>query len=71
MTPSIGRIVHFFTSPTGDPDEVAPNAALIVGVHNDIQVDLYVFDPEESQPYYANAIFKGTKEGRWDWPPKV
>lgn len=71
MTPTVGRQVHFFTSPTGDPDDVVPNAATIVRVHSNDQVDLYVLDPDEPYPYYANAIYQGRKEGRWDWPPKV
>lgn len=69
--PSVGRIVHFFTSASGHPDDIIANAAIVVRVNNVTNVDLYVLDPDEYTPYYAASITQGRREGRWDWPPKV
>lgn len=65
MTPTIGRIVHYFA-----PGSEKPLAAMVTAADNMIAT-LTVFPPGGA-PFVAPSVSAvGGTTGRWAWPPRV
>ena len=72
MNPSIGRIVHYYRSDTGQ----GPNAAIITRVYNDGSLGLFVMPStgtRRDDAFVASGVTidAGNGKGRWEWPPRV
>lgn len=66
--PSVGRIVHF-----APPGSMTGSAAIITAVHDEVTVDLVVFQPGLPGVPGMN-VMKGDRHAveqrRWYWPPR-
>jgi hypothetical protein len=80
MTPSIGRIVHYYERPwDARPGElrkpIGPHAAIVTRVWSDTCVSLQVmFDAGPARPV-ASVLFDEAEgpstNSSWRWPPRV
>lgn len=76
MTPTVGRIVHYYN--LGDAQGRFPSeaqAAIVTNVHVNGAVSLCVFygnDRGGGQFFMPRVEFSAEPEpGRWTWPPRV
>jgi hypothetical protein len=76
MTPSVGRIVHYWDY-DANMGEVIPNAALILRVRDALEIDVKVFyqnGVEERHCAVSYASPEGTRSdwrNCWSWPEKI
>lgn len=76
--PTIGRVVHFWKSPLdadGSHGPCDPQAAIIIGVHDEHRVDLTVFTTEGSVTKAAVIGNRQVSVGEceqpfWTWPTR-
>lgn len=78
MTPTVGRIVHYYAS-VAEEDE--PHAAMITAVRPDVEagpghVDLAIFDHNglwfhTLVPFRDNVGGEDATGECWTWPPRV
>lgn len=78
MRPTVGRIVHFYTTiikKQWNGVEQGPYAAIITQVNADGSVNLDIFPVCHIMPRgLETGIEEGEKAGRvcwWVWPPKI
>lgn len=78
MTPSIGRIVHYYPTASDNPEDFRNNklgkpiAAVIVKVHSDECVNLRLITDSESLPWKTSVCFdEALSEMSWSWLPRV
>lgn len=82
MTPSVGRIVHFFPRPEPGVAELEPVPALILqvrgqdGRHHGLDEDAYdvlllVHHPENDVRRRKVPFSMNPAAGCWSWPPRV
>lgn len=75
MTPTVGRIVHYWPGANPHGDKRQPLPAIITHVWSDDCVNLAVFNdasyPEPAPPVFLETSVCRAVEGalRWDWPP--
>jgi hypothetical protein len=62
--PSIGRIVHYFN------DSGEPEAAIVIHVHNDENVNLIVCNQWGTWTS-RTSVQLGEGAGHWNWPTRV
>lgn len=73
MTPSVGRIVHFFVRDYsfGQDGVLRGYPAIITKVHNDTLVDLVPFGGEFNGVEQTSVSFGDGEVRTWVWPPRV
>lgn len=70
MNPTIGRIVHFHSTPSEKHPEEKDFAAIITDVYEDNKVNLTCFLPSGAL-FFRKNVEEGTGHGQWSWPPRV
>ncbi|MCY1080284.1 hypothetical protein [Archangium lansingense] len=71
--PSLGRVVHFYSTTSPGSSELEPSAATIAAVLDDTgRVNLSrVLWSGETQPQPDVPFSPEPKAGCWSWPPRV
>ena len=71
--PTIGRVVHYHLI---DDGTIVP--AIIVDVHSNVAVDLFVMNPHQTvggaipnTGYFERFVTTGETNGCWSWPPRT
>lgn len=66
---ALGRIVHYYETP-----KALPRTALIAYVHDNVLVNLAVFDHDGSFMGGSTSVLRrdaAVTGASWDWPPRV